>query len=94
MVVLSTGAETPGELRFVVHQRAAELDSAYLEMSERDGTVDPETVAAVFSKARAASAISLALLGEPRVLDEVIYEALLAIDAPDEIITKLEALLV
>ncbi len=59
-----------------IHELAEELDNRYLEMN--DGESDSEaSVLALFSKARAASAVKFAVLGEPV---EAIYEAGIATD--------------
>lgn len=65
---------------------AALLDDEYFRLNE----AGDESALDIFSKARAAAALSAILSGDPRQLHEAIYEAIAALDDPEEIVNSVE----
>lgn len=84
------GATAHAALAQQLESLAMQLDDEYLRLDEEGDESSRPEMLRMFSKARAASALSFALSGEPH---EAIYEALAAVEHPDGVIAAIEGAL-
>jgi hypothetical protein len=88
---LRRGSAAEPALRHRLEGLAAQFDDQYLQVDEEgDDNTKSETLR-LFSKARATSALALALTDDPEQLHEAIYEAIAALDDPDELVRVVES---
>jgi hypothetical protein len=87
---LRTGAAAGASLRGQLEALAARLDGNYLRLDQNGDPSDKSEALRVFSKARAASALAFALSSDTAGLHEAIYEAVVAMNDPGELIRLVE----
>lgn len=91
LAALRGGAAGQLDLRQRIEGLAAHFDDEYLRLNEEGDESQKAESLRLFSKARAASALAFALTDEPGQLHEAIYEAILALDEPGELVRAVES---
>jgi len=84
---LRAGSAPNSLLRQQLESLAADFDEQYLRMAEEaEEPAQKEEALRLFSCARAASALAFALSQDDAELHEAVYEAISAMDIPDELV--------
>lgn len=87
---LRRGAATQPSLRQQLEELAAQLDDEYLRLQEEGDESMKSEALHTFSKARATSALAMALSDDPTQLHEALYEAIAAMSDPHELVRVTE----
>jgi len=80
-------------LRERLEHLAAEFDEAHFQLDEDGGASQGRPARQHFARARAASALAVAVQDDDAQLHEAIYEAISALDEPDALIRLVERVL-
>jgi len=87
---LRSGTAGQLDLRQRLEGLVAHFDDEYLRLDEDGDESKKFETLRLFSKARAVSALALALTDDPGQLHEAIYEAIVALDDPGELVRAVE----
>lgn len=76
-----------------IENLVSKFDDQYFLLDDGGDAIQKEEALRLFSKARAASALAFALSSEDAQLHEAIYEAISALDNPDDLVRLVEEVL-
>ena len=88
--ILRCGGDVNSSVREQLEKLAARFDDQYFELDEKGNEATKLEALALFSKARAASALAFALSENSGQLHEAVYEAITAMNDPAEVMRVVE----
>lgn len=92
LVVLQGLATATSSLRQRLEEMAVDFDDQYFRLDEQGDPANKDEALRLFSKARATSALAFALSGEDQ-LHEALYEAVAAVNDPEELTRLVDSIL-
>lgn len=90
LAVLRGAGTADLSLRGRLESLAARFDDEYFQLEEDGGAAQKQQALHYFSKARATSALAFALTADDTQLHEAIYESIVALDEPGELVRLIE----
>lgn len=91
--VLRSGGIPSPSMKEELETLAAHFDDQYIDLDEDGNDASKREALYLFSKARAVTALVFAVTQDPEQLHEAVYEAISAINNPDEVVRVVEKVL-